>query len=148
MNRIFMASLATLLLGFSISACKAEHDHDHGHADADHHETDAHSEDHAEIQTADHSKFGHLSAVYLCGDEELQTRHTDEETTLAFRGNKIDVSRTVSVLDNAFIGESFKGTFNGQPLFFKGKGYDASLTLGGEVTICEKQTCIPLGGPH
>jgi len=130
----------TSFAAVSLAACgAADHGHDHGSTD---------NHDHAEAETADHSKFGHMSAVYLCGDEELQTSHTDAETTLAYKGLKIDVSRKVSVIDSAFAGETFKGKFRGQNLTFKGIGYDASLTLDDEVIACEKITCIPLGGPH
>ena len=126
-----------------LSACGAA---DHGH---DHEvKVEAPSEDKGKIKFAEHDKYGHLSAVYLCGDEELQTKHTTGETSLAYKGDKVNVSRKVTAIENAFGGETFEGEFRGQSLLFKGKGYDASLTIGNEVTACEKLTCIPLGGPH
>jgi len=68
-----------ILAGFtagSLSACGAS-DHGHDHGDASHHGADGQGDAHD--HTADHSKFGHLSAVYLCGEEELQTFHTDAD---------------------------------------------------------------------
>lgn len=138
--------LASLIAG-SLSACGAG-DHGHDRGDDSHLETGVRSESQAKPEFVDHSKFGHMSAVYLCGDEELQTSHTDAETKLAYKGHKIDVSRKVSILDEAFAGESFQGKLNGQTLIFKGKGYDASLKIGDELISCQKLTCIPLGGPH
>ena len=134
--------ITTALIGFSLSACSASADHDHDHG------VDGHIDSHAKGETVDHSKFGHLSAIYLCADQELQTKHTDKETTLSYLGTTVDASRKVSIIDNAFAGETFKGTFKGQSFIFKGIGYDASMTLGSEVISCEKITCIPLGGPH
>jgi len=128
MNRIFMICLAVASIGIGASACTGSAEHGHEHAEGSDHGSEAHTDGDADIQTADHSQFGHLSAVYLCGTEELQTTHTDKETKLAYKGKKIDVSRKVSILDNAFAGETFKGKFNGQKLIFKGKGYDASLS--------------------
>jgi len=43
-----------------------------------------------------HDKYGHMSAIYLCGDEQLQTSHTTEATKLAYKGEKIDVIRQVT----------------------------------------------------
>ena len=125
----------------SLACCgAADHGHEHGSAEGD---------DHADTQTVDPSKFGHLSAVYECGNKEkLQTSHTDAATTLTFRGEKVNVARKVSVVDNAFAGETFEGKFRGQNLLFKGKSHDASLTLNDDVISCQKITCIPLGGPH
>jgi len=151
MSHIYLTCLAGALMGFGMPACTGSSDQ-HNHAENSHIESTTKSDNQSQakpvFKTIDHSKFGHLSAVYICGDEELQTRHTDEVSTLAYQGLKIDVTRTVSVVDDAFVGESFKGTFKGQSLFFKGKGYDASLTLDDDVISCEKITCIPLGGPH
>ena len=137
----------TALLALSVSACGGAADRDHDH-EAGHEDASSASHAHDESGEVDHSRFGHMSAIYLCGNDQLQTTHTDEETKLAYKGQKIDVSRVVSVIDNAFAGESFKGNFDGQTLYFRGKGYDASLRLGGKVISCEKISCIPLGGPH
>lgn len=136
-------------LALSASACTGavEHVADHGHEAASSATRHA-SAPHEDGSAADHDKFGHMSAIYLCGNDELQTTHTDLETKLAYKGQKIDVARTVSVIDNAFAGESFEGKFGGQSLYFRGKGYDASLKIGDEVVSCEKISCIPLGGPH
>ena len=142
-SHLILASFTAI----SLAACGASdhgHDHDHDHDT----KAGAASEDKGKIKFADHDKYGHLSAVYECGDEELQTKHTTGETTLAFRGEKVNVSREVTVIDNGFGGETFKGKFRGQNLVFKGKGYDASLTLDDDVISCKKLTCIPLGGPH
>jgi hypothetical protein len=140
-----------LLSVFGLAACTGAADHDHAdgadHSHEDHaQKTSAANAD--EVSAVDHNRFGHMSAIYLCGNNQLQTFHTDTETKLAFKDQKIDVTRFVEVVDEAFAGESFKGTFKGQPLFFRGKGYDASLKLGDEVIACEKISCIPLGGPH
>jgi len=126
------------LVAFGATACTASDHHDQAHG----------SDEHADIHSVDHSKFGHMSAIYLCGEDELQTSHTDEETTIAYLGKRIMASRKVSVVDNAFAGETFNGKLDGQTLIFKGIGYDASLSIGGKVTRCEKISCIPLGGPH
>lgn len=138
--------LSICLLGTAIlSACTAsstEHADSHSHSESKNHTS------HEATDAVDHASFGHMSAIYLCGDETLQTTHNDTETKLAFRDQKIDVVRNVSLIDNAFAGESFKGTLNGQSLFFRGKGYEASLKLGSKTLSCEKISCIPLGGPH
>ena len=133
--------LFAAIAALSLSACGGGVDHDHTTSRSPNPAPD-------EASAVDHSRFGHMSAIYICGNDELQTTHTDTETKLAYKGQKIDVARTVSVVDNAFAGESFKGKFDGQPLFFRGKGYDASLKIGDEVISCEKISCIPLGGPH
>ena len=133
------------LLGLILSACTGAADHDHAHDNAG--ETSDHHA-HEKTSAVDNPKLGHMSAVYICGNEELQTRYTDTESKLAYKGQKIDVVRTISVIDDVFEGESYKGTFNGQSLYFRGKGYDASLKIGDEVISCEKLSCIPLGGPH
>ena len=132
------------MMTLSLSACggAVESDGDHPAASS------ATRHGHEDESAVDHNQFGHMSAIYICGNDELQTTHTDEETKLAYKGQKIDVARTVSVIDNAFAGESFKGRLNGQSLFFRGKGYDASLKIGDQVIGCEKISCIPLGGPH
>lgn len=150
MYKIFMTAA---LMSLGVTACTGadghEHVEDHGHTEAANHEGDSHGETSASNHdNVDHDKFGHLSAIYLCGDHELQTTHTDKESKLAYKGFKIDVTRRVSIVDNAFAGESFKGELNGQSLIFRGKGYDASLKIGDEVMSCEKISCIPLGGPH
>lgn len=145
MKSIYVTCLAAALMSFGVSACTGASDH--GHGDDHSHGTEGHSSSHAE-HTSDHSKFGHFSAVYQCGNHELQTKHTDAETTVSYLGKTVEASRTVSILDDAFAGETFKGKLNGQSFIFKGKGYDASIDLGGEITICEKLTCIPLGVPH
>ena len=133
------AALTTLSLSGCGGAAESDHDHE-AESSASH--------DHDDLSAVDHSQYGHMSAIYLCGNDELQTMHTDVETKLADKGQKIDVARTVSVVDKAFAGESFKGKFNGQSLFFRGKGYHASLKIGDKVISCEKLSCIPLGGPH
>ena len=138
-----LSLLGTLILS-ACTAQSAEHAHEDDHS---HSESEKHA-DHENEGVIDHTSFGHMSAIYLCGDEMLQTTHDDSETKLAFRDQKIDVTRHVSVIDNAFAGESFKGTFDGQSLLFRGKGYDASLKLGDKTMSCEKVSCIPLGGPH
>jgi len=148
--RLYLNGLLAVILTASVSACTAasDHGHDHDHADASHHGSDAHSDEEGHFQSTNPDKYGHLSAIYICGDEELQTSHTDKETKIAYKGDKFDVSRKVSIIDGAFGGETFEGKYAGQNLVFKGKGYNASLTLGDEVISCEKLTCIPLGGPH
>jgi len=140
MNRFYVTGFVMALMSFAVSACTASGDHNHDHDQGEHGHT----------ESADHSKFGHLSAIYICGDEEqeLQTKHTDEATTLSYLGTTVKASRIVSVVDNAFTGETFKGKFEGQSFVFKGMGYDASITIGGKLTRCEKISCIPLGGPH
>ena len=94
-----------------------------------------------------HDKYGHMSAIYLCGDEQLQTSHTAEATKLAYKGEKIDVTRRVTIIDQTFAGETFEGTFAGQSLLFKGKGDTTTLTIGDQTQTCEKLSCIPMGGP-
>lgn len=94
-----------------------------------------------------HDKYGHMSAIYLCGDEQLQTSHTTEATKLAYKGEKIDVIRKVTIIDQTFAGETFEGTFAGQSLLFKGKGDAPTLTIGDQTQTCEKLSCIPMGGP-
>ena len=147
MNSTKKINLFAAIAAFSLSACGGAADHDHDH-DAGHEAASSSNHAHDESVEVDHSRFGHMGAIYLCGNDELQTTHTDIETKLAYKGQKIDVSRVVSVIDNAFAGESFKGKFDGQTLYFRGKGYDASLKIGDEVISCEKISCIPLGGPH
>jgi len=134
--------IVTPVFALSVMGCSASHDHaGHDHANG--------KSDSQSVSTKEaNDRFGHLSAIYLCGDDQLQTSHTAKETKLAYKGAKIDVVRSVTVIDDAFGGETFKGRLNGQPLVFKGKGYDAKLTLGNEVIACEKLSCIPLGGPH
>ena len=102
----------TALMTLGLSACGGAADHDHNAA-----QLTSHGHDEHEGSVVDHSQFGHMSAIYICGNDELQTTHTDEETKLAYKGQKIDVARTVSVIDNAFAGENFKGRLNGQSLF-------------------------------
>lgn len=94
-----------------------------------------------------HDKYGHMSAIYLCGDEQLQTSHTAEATKLAYKGEKIDVIRKVTIIDQTFAGETFEGTFAGQSLLFTGKGDAPTLTIGDQTQTCEKLSCIPMGGP-
>jgi len=95
MHRFFMTCVA------AVSACSGSADHDHDHGAESH--KDGHTEGHSET---DHSKFGHLSAVYICGDEEieLKTSHTDEATTLSYLGKTVKASRKVTVIDDAFTG--------------------------------------------
>lgn len=94
-----------------------------------------------------HDKYGHMSAIYLCGDEQLQTTHTAEATKLAYKGEKIDVTRQVTIIDQTITGETFEGTFAGQSLLFTGKGDATTLTIGDQTQTCEKLSCIPMGGP-
>jgi len=134
----------TALAALSASACTGADSHADDAAQLADHTQDAHNEE----ASVDYSQYGHMSAIYICGNDELQTTHTDVETKLAYKGQKIDVERTVTVIDNAFAGESFKGKLNGQSLYFRGRGHDVSLKIGDEVISCEKISCIPLGGPH
>lgn len=142
------------LMSFSLTACTGVEGHAGDAAQSASQTQDSHAqashdhEPHDEGASVDHSKYGHMSAIYLCGNDQLQTMHTDAEAKLAYKGQKIDVARSVSILDNAFVGESFKGKFDGQSLYFRGKGYESSLKIGNEVISCEKLSCIPLGGPH
>ena len=98
--------------------------------------------------SANSDKYGHMSAIYLCGSDQLQTSHTDDETKIAYKGDKFEASRTVQILDNAFAGETFTSTYKGDKIIFRGKGFDASLTINNEVISCEKLSCIPLGENH
>lgn len=117
-------------VGLSLSAC------------------DAPANDGASVSTVDTSKYGHLSAIYLCGDEQLQTSHTAEKTMIAYKGAKLDASRTVQILDNAFAGETFTANQNGDVIVFQGKAYDATLQINNDVISCEKLSCTPLGENH
>lgn len=128
-NNIFVA-MSAALISLGLTACTASSEN---------------AEEAAAINT---DKFGHLSAIYLCGDEQLQTSHDDMVTQIAFKGSKIDAERTVQILDGAFTGETFTGMYEGDLFVFKGKGYDASLTINDDVVQCEKLSCIPLGDVH
>jgi len=135
-SRQLVLSTLTLIL----AACSDAHTHvGHDHAS---------NENHTVSDKNPHDKYGHMSAIYLCGDEQLQTSHTSEATKLAYKGEKIDVTRQVTIMDEAFVGETFKGELAGQSLLFKGKGHNATLILGDQTLACEKLSCIPLGGPH
>jgi len=77
-----------------------------------------------------------------------QTSHTDDETKIAYKGDKFSASRTIQISDNAFLGETFRATHNGDVIIFKGKGHDVTLTINDDVIMCEKLSCIPLGEVH
>ena len=98
--------------------------------------------------SASSDKYGHMGAIYLCGSDQLQTSHSDDETKIAYKGEKFTASRTVQISDNAFLGETFSATHNGDVIVFKGKGQDVTLTINDDVIICEKLSCIPLGEIH
>ena len=86
----------TALLALSVSACGGAADRDHDH-EAGHEDASSASHAHDESGEVDHSRFGHMSAIYLCGNDELQTTHTDIETKLPIRARK-SMSRELSPL--------------------------------------------------
>lgn len=133
-RHLVLSALTLILAGCTDAQIHAEHDHT--------------GETNQNISKQSlHDKYGHMSAIYLCGDEQLQTSHTTEATKLAYKGEKIDVIRKVTIIDQTFAGETFEGTFAGQSLLFKGKGDATTLTIGDQTQTCEKLSCIPMGGP-
>ena len=112
-----------------------------------------HAEDHSHSHDKDempakmakkdnHAKFGHMNALYECGDAELQTTFSKTETSLTYKKKKVYVSR-VQRGETEF----FSGTFEGQDFTLKAKGHDVLFEIGAETLTCEKLSCIPLDGP-
>ena len=134
MPKVYIAHCLAGLIALSIAGCSPSGD---GKATADE----------AGYATLN-DKYGHMSAIYLCGEDELQTSYTKDQTMIAYKGEKFDASRTVQVSDNAFSGETYNAVYNGDLIEFKGRGSDVTLTINDDVIACEKISCIPLGEIH
>jgi len=129
MSKLYLTQCVIGLMGLALAGCAAS--------------------DGEVVKDSSHSdKYGHMSAIYLCGNDQLQTSHTDDETKIAYKGDKFSASRTIQISDNAFLGETFRATHNGDVIIFKGKGHDVTLTINDDVIMCEKLSCIPLGEVH
>jgi len=133
-----LSLILTALLGLGAPACETHNaDHSHKFASHDHQKTKADGGD-------DHSshKYGHKSAVYECGDVQLESTYAKTGSTLSYAGTKINVSREFS---NGT--ETFLGTLNGEAVSFIAKANDGQFSQGAKRLSCEKLTCIPLDGP-
>jgi len=123
------------MLGVVSSVHAQAEDHNHAHDKGETPEKQDHSKH-------KHAKFGHMSALYECGDAQLQTMFSRTETSLTYKKQKVYVSR-VQRGETEF----FSGTLDGQDFTLKAKGHDVLFEIGAETLTCEKLSCIPLDGP-
>ncbi len=136
--KLSMSLVFITLLGLGLSGCETHHaDHSHKFASHDHQKTKSDNGD-------DHSshKYGHKSALYECGDVQLESTYAKTGSTLSYAGTNINVSRDFS---NGT--ETFLGTLDGEAVSFIAKANDGQFSQGANRVSCEKLACILLDGP-
>ncbi len=101
--------------------------------------------DHKEMDhkgASNHAPYGHASAQYVCDGRELLTQFTKEASILSYDGVEADVT-----LVSTAAGEVLTGTLDGRAVKFDAEAHRATFKIADQTLMCEKITCVPLGGP-